>query len=144
MKARELRIGNIIEYAIGDTFNDREPYFGKCIFQVVMIMDDSIKIDIGYDATLRVLFDDPKLKSVKLTDEWLVKFGFKIHGRRISRDWFYLWYDDEKIVFALAEMQEETGAYLVIKNVHQLQNLYFALTGEELTIEHAKTSNPIN
>lgn len=80
----------------------------------------------------------PDIEPIPLTETWLLEFGFKTQGIRISKDWFYLWYDDKKIVFALAEIQEETGAYLVMKYVHQLQNLYFALTGEEL-----KHLNPI-
>jgi hypothetical protein len=142
MKAQELKIGNLIEYAIGDTFNDREPYFGKCIFQVVMIMDDSIKIDIGYDATLRVLFSDPKLKSVMLTEEWLVKFGFEFNN--LNETHYF-----EKFSFRLHLRENEffynwIGGNVFIQYVHQLQNLYYALTGEELTIEHTKPSTPIN
>lgn len=72
-------------------------------------------------------------KPIPLTEEWLLKFGFEIQGKRISKDWFFLWYDNDKIVFALAEMKEAVGAYLIIKYVHQLQNLYFVLTNEELT-----------
>src|SRR5574343_622860 len=75
-------------------------------------------------------------KPIVLTDEWLIRFGFEKKGKRYSKDWFYLWDDNSNIVFALAEMEEKTGTYLVVKYVHQLQNLYFALTGEELTLNH--------
>lgn len=88
-------------------------------------------VHLGMGATC--LYSD--LKPVALTEELLLKLGFVKKGKRWSKDWFYLWEDNYNIVFALAEMQESIGKYLNIEHVHQLQNLYFALTGEELTIK---------
>tara|TARA_R110000796_G_scaffold58965_5_gene135843 strand:+ start:3162 stop:3488 length:327 start_codon:yes stop_codon:yes gene_type:complete len=65
---------------------------------------------------------------IPLTEEWLVKFGFENAE------------DDGVIGFnGLYFWDREDGYSLIIsgtpvKHVHQLQNLYFALTNEELTI----------
>lgn len=60
------------------------------------------------------------LKPIPLTEEWLKRFNSL--GNAISNDvdGVFMWINGEK---------------LYIAHVHQLQNLYFALTGEELTIK---------
>jgi hypothetical protein len=79
---------------------------------------------------------------IPLTEEWLLKFGFKtrvtighsvqyfIGINPITRDWLFdiLWLEDYKYPFY-------RNGHFEIKHVHQLQNLYFALTNEELTIK---------
>jgi hypothetical protein len=76
---------------------------------------------------------------IPLTEEWLLKFGFK--PKMIETEYYSFW----KIGHLGARYDKKTheveityiGAFLKhIKNVHQLQNLYFALTGEELTIRN--------
>ena len=69
---------------------------------------------------------------IELTEDWLFKFGFEklnytywakglaVHNHDIVS--FYMLY-------------EQNRTY--IKYVHQLQNLYFALTGEELKIKES-------
>ena len=78
MKSNQFRLGNLVKLNINDTFSDRTPYFGKNIYRVVAILDDSIKIDLGFESQQRVLLDDPKLKPIKLTEEWLLKFDKNI------------------------------------------------------------------
>ena len=77
MKAEELRLGNLVEYQINDTITDRKPYYGENIYGVAMILDDSIKIDLGFGALQRVMLDDPKLKPVLLNEKWLLKYGME-------------------------------------------------------------------
>ena len=73
-----------------------------------------------------------KLEPIPLTEEWLLKFGLKqtfiskIHLHFIKGSFHLLkrvnhiqiWYEN-----------------IDVKYVHQLQNLYFALTNQELTIQ---------
>lgn len=121
MDARELRIGNLAQ----DQYNN------------ILVCCELNKISIGFEVLDRSKFPlKPGWKSepIPLTEEWLLKFGFEKKGKRFSKDWFYLWDECGSIVFALAEMHDEVGTYLPIQHVHQLQNLYFALTGKELTI----------
>lgn len=78
---------------------------------------------------------DFSINPIPLTEEWLEKFGFENKGEvqpagyflnyvpiRFQYDvgWYDLGYD---------------GIYHKIEYVHQLQNLYFALTGNELTVQ---------
>jgi hypothetical protein len=67
---------------------------------------------------------------ITLTEEWLLKFGFEITDNFQTKDRFQTHKQDGIIWF-------EYGYIVVELNyVHQLQNLYFALTNEELTIKN--------
>jgi hypothetical protein len=74
-------------------------------------------------------------KPVSLTEEWLLKFGFERMADNL--------YEKNPLSISFPSTVEITCAHtwqtaLVgydISYVHQLQNLYFALTGEELTIK---------
>ena len=94
------------------------------------------------------------LKPIPLTEEWLLKFGFKkqktiisgnVYSIKINKtnNWFSVHeqseYDDPNSL-SLKELKKwwsfNDNRYEVkIKSIHQLQNLYFALTNEELTIK---------
>ena len=69
------------------------------------------------------------LSPIPLTEEWLLKFGFEW---KIQHQGFY------NGRFKIDEKYKEGyrlyfgGEKIDVKHVHQLQNLYFALTGEEL------------
>ncbi len=111
MKATELRIGNWINDGDGDFTVSR-----KTLAHVETFPN--------------------KFKPIPLTEEWLVKLGFE------KDEMGYYYIDDE--IYSFVD-REQKGFMLVIayveyketyiKHVHQLQNLYFALIGEELTIK---------
>lgn len=71
---------------------------------------------------------------IPLTEEWLVKFGFELQiGNHILENhWGHLirWHDS--IIITDDISNHSKGLTVKIEYVHQLQNLYFALTGEEL------------
>lgn len=76
-------------------------------------------------------------KPIALTEEWLLKCGFEsdtIFGFNIKykKGNFELWYSKQKNIFLVENLK-------IIKcepkYLHQLQNLYFALTGTELIIK---------
>ncbi len=117
MKASELRIGNLV-------------MDGKEIEQVnARMIDMLVKIEADFDP-------------IPLTEEWLLKLGFKQCGYEML-SWkhetllpsFNLdginWadFDEPDYQFLNYKVADEI---LRIDYVHQLQNLYFALTGEEL------------
>lgn len=108
MKANELRIGNHIE--IDQYPNDR----------AIVLIENGADID----GCIKL---NPK--PIPLTEKWLLNFGFEITNNFQTKDRFQTHKQDGIIWF-------EYG-YIVIelKHVHQLQNLYFALTNEELTIK---------
>lgn len=99
-----------------------------------------------------------KCEPIPLTEEWLIRFGFKREDKapptKEHSQYFSKWVMDYKYSFAYAPFREDWGFYhsytdapkdedndkfdfisCGLKYVHQLQNLYFALTGAELTIK---------
>ena len=73
-----------------------------------------------------------EVKPIELTEEWLIKFGFKkMNYKLLNKIVFYS--ETWDIEFSDNEFyMPDIG--IVVKYVHQLQNLYFALTNEELSI----------
>jgi hypothetical protein len=119
MKAEELRVGNLINVgALYSTYG---------IGTVCEILADSVVVKIN-ESYHSYLFDD--LQGVEFSEEWLVKFSFELHyGRYFKGNFCY--YPDLK-------MFEWRGLPLLDSlwnEVHKLQNLHFALTGQELTIK---------
>jgi hypothetical protein len=133
---RTLRIGNLLEYD------------GKVVHVTMLSLDidDEYQDTIGFCAIgqtsheksdwNRALVD--KLDRIPLTHEWLVKLGFEYDAQHESFPIFHtqseggIEFFDEQVQFVGREMAEPIEH---IKYVHQLQNLYYALTGEELTIK---------
>ncbi len=69
-------------------------------------------------------------RPIPLTEEWLIKFGLEKDTETDYR-WFledWLAYDVDDNCIRIADSWE----FGKLKYVHQLQNLYFALTGKEL------------
>jgi hypothetical protein len=77
-------------------------------------------------------------RPIPLTEEWLLKFGFEVDDHLMNPDdWPYVDYIKNEV--RISEPNYSFAFYgrdneLEIKYVHQLQNLYFALTGEELCV----------
>jgi len=118
MKTTELRIGNWLK-----RLDDSE-------FQIDY--HDFIEI-ATWTANERLLPRD-----IPLTEEWLLKFGFRVWGEflRINfpdsrMEFLVLRNDPKKIRLKESDVTFELSR---IEYVHQLQNLYSDLTGEELTI----------
>lgn len=115
MDARELRIGNYIQY------------FGNVV-QVEGIVNESNGFGLQLNGGDFASINSNSLEPIPLTEEWLVKFGFDsckspnkdIQVGIVENEMSFVWRG-----FVLKKIQ----------HVHQLQNLYFALTGEELTLK---------
>tara|TARA_R110002111_G_scaffold117530_1_gene179658 strand:- start:1308 stop:1625 length:318 start_codon:yes stop_codon:yes gene_type:complete len=105
MIANELRIGNYLEDDIGN---------------LIKIDRDSLPFIV----TKWIKCHHP----IPLTEEWLVKFGFSLQSKEMYFNYgMSIWKCNEMFIC------NKNG--MIIKHVHQLQNLYFALTNEELTIK---------
>lgn len=135
MKAQELRIGNLLSYD----------------GTVVQVSNTGSN---GFETTKDgVLYGSCNLESydpIELTEQWLIDFGFKRENRStisadfwkginpLTKDWLFslIWiYDYEKNhPYPLKGYPFYKNGYFEITHVHQLQNLYFALTGEELQL----------
>ena len=117
MEAKELRIGNIIEW-------------NKTPFNVCVIHPDKIENELWCKSL-------NEIHPIPLTEEWLVKLGFisdSLGGFNSPRS-MNIYFLDKHINICYAKYAESGVKLEHIKYVHQLQNLYFALTGEELTIK---------
>lgn len=108
MKANELRIGN---YVKSNDVN-MAPYF---IVTASFLKQNENEMS---------WFIDP----IPLTEEWLLKFGFECVYTYDDHH-YYL---DSKHGFSLDRSFQHLDCEYDIEYVHQLQNLYFALTGKEL------------
>lgn len=106
IKASELRIGNIVFFS--DTL--MEPH----------------KIKAG---RLIDLYCD-SFNSIPLTEDWLLKFGFEKRKNSYEYGLFVL-YQEDSGRFGFTEF----AVIVYINHVHKLQNLYFALTGQELEVK---------
>jgi hypothetical protein len=129
MKTNELRIGNLVNY------NN---------------LANSVR---GIDETYIELFDNTyayidNIEPIPLTEDWLIKFGFEIKrdGEFLQadlciRDEFYLCCYDLTDSFDISyQYRNDDGidsipVLMDLQFVHELQNLYFALTGKELKIK---------
>lgn len=128
MNTNELRLGNYITLA----HESNQPV---CKVQLLNTINENLVIDsIGrsYITTSELMLP------IKLTKEWLEKFGFKPGP---DKNTMQLWYDlessnigKERIVAHFENKAWNAGAeyhYKPIIYVHQLQNLIFILTGKE-------------
>jgi hypothetical protein len=120
MEARELRIGNLVRAKSPEKTEWVESHKISAYTLYSMVYPRATD------------FVKPDIEPIQLSEEWLLKFGFCkfknyndfskggiiIHGRKRG--------------FVLRKSVPD------IKYVHQLQNLYFALTGEELEITKTK------
>lgn len=137
MKAQELRIGSIV-------------YKGKQYGEEPVEAYEINQLDLFQGGNTGVADYYREWKPIPLTPEWLEKFGFKfrVYGNEnteydlnIGGTYCYLhgWKKKDekevKIDFLYYDDDGTNEVGQVIKYVHQLQNLYFALTGEELTVK---------
>lgn len=136
MKANELRIGNKVNYTVSG--------YQKHIGEITGInkTEDGLKAVIDYHYPLS--FGEP----IELSPEILDKCGFKRNGDKNSQYYFkdgIRYHPGSKHLKILrgcdkaGESQAgccgtSLGDSIIINHLHQLQNIYFALTGEELTV----------
>lgn len=82
-----------------------------------------------------------EVSPIPITEEILLKCGFVKRDHRFTlgvlKESSHYTYKIElfKNEFGIFYDHKNEGSYLLIISLHQLQNLFFALTGEELNIE---------
>jgi hypothetical protein len=129
----ELRIGNLVD-------------LGNRIAKIIEIGHLSC-VASDLEETQDTIEDYNRTKPIPLTEEWLYKFGFEDIDKR---DHDYNTYTDSNHDYYLQiDNRRKDGKYSILDNsfddlrdfsmvdviyVHQLQNMYFALTGEELIL----------
>lgn len=117
MKAEDLRIGNIYK----PTDNSIEKY-------------KSVSVDDLKAWSMGAIYG----QSIPLTEEWLEKFG----ARKINHIHGYVFWTFQKtkqnncrVDIYERRTEANSGSVKHCEYLHQLQNLYFALTGEELILK---------
>ena len=130
INAKELRIGNLVEYKITDKFDDRKEWW-----EVSETDADDIHWLSKVDAK------DEDFRPIKLTEEWLLKLGFELlytgKFRKVydfSKDLRFGYSDNHGLSNTQSAVTFVGNYFTHIKYVHEFQNLYFALTGSELTV----------
>lgn len=117
MNERELRIGNFIKPKVKLNFADLK----TPDIEVVNVIHLR---DLEYYGSEKWAFEP-----IPLTEQWLLDFGFEKNDIGNYDKRMELSFDGRNYRF----MQGWTNVKL--KHVHKLQNLYFALTGEELELK---------
>ena len=138
IQVNELRLGNLVY--------DNKNY----IRTIVLISSDRVELDNGMSYFINL--NPILLNSIPLTEEWLLKFGFEkivydseetgygIDYHLICNGDIFMCYSDDfsLALFASESSKDDDLGVLPIwsnsKTVHGFQNIYFALTGEELKI----------
>lgn len=141
MKAQELRRGNLV-LAKGE----HSKKFS--IVQVNEITEEGINLDEPYEKTETYLFyegsgEDETIKGIPLTEESLVKLGFE-YNEEVTYPWDKIWKNKECMVnmekgLFYIPKYKKGDQYAVLNlplHIHSLQNLYYALTVEELEIKN--------
>lgn len=105
MTPYELRIGNRLKQGIVKS----------------LYYNGYVGFDTGNSQSLELI------DGIPLTSEWLWKAGLYRAGDRYKLGNFQFWFENGE-GWAATHLHE-----VRIKYVHQLQNLYYALTGQELT-----------
>lgn len=149
MKANELRIGNYINM-------DGETYV------VCANLGGGLEIGASIDDSLVRYCPEEDMQPIPLTEQWLKDFGFTddnkeererykftsvnwlLRGNTPISDYFRIYQELDKGKWRAKDIRGiELGEYSVyanlywtqsVKYVHELQNLYFCLTGKELEI----------
>ena len=116
MKASELRLGN---YVLRNGFlqEDKENFN---------------KIVVSHNDITACVVASESFQPIPLTEEWFLRFGLlKTKESIILMGCYQIVAHEESWRIIL-----KNGVLSNIKYVHQLQNLYFALIGEELIIKN--------
>jgi len=126
IKINELRIGNIILLSWKNAVNP-----------------STRKVDLGafMDLASNGSGSAYNYEPIPLTEEWLSKFGFDKIGKNFRKFYeynpnlkeFVLYYNNSTGFYEI----KANNLMCTILSVHQLQNLYFALTGKELELSDA-------
>lgn len=127
MKSNELRVGNFIKDRGGNIL--RIDWLEKNkICQQMWTESKTMEL---HPLTLSFEYCQP----IPLTEEWLLKFGVTSTELNPAKNGIWITSEIDK-QGSWIHISHGMGTVTVnVHYVHQLQNLYFALTGEELTLK---------
>lgn len=127
MDAKDLRIGNYVFFPFT---KEVVKILGINAYENNGIIENSISFINGVNLYCEKV---EKIQSIELCDDWLERLGFnftkvchELNGMSM------LFYDGWNLSY---DKGHDNYSAIGFWDVHEFQNLYFALTGEELTIE---------
>lgn len=104
-----------------------------------LMLENGEFLKVNYETIrcLVVLQDKPNYKSIPLTEEILFKCGFTNIGNNYEKEWLLIHTHLPTGEFHFLLNEPNTGKYKItnLKHLHQLQNLYYCLTGKELEVK---------
>jgi hypothetical protein len=127
MTANELRIGNLVRDKIS-----------KTEIKIIELTEQSIGTYV-VDRNKFPLSNGWSIEPIPLTEEWLLKLGFEKQKGKIDifeKSRLRIWIGARGQSLCYLVEENTTSAHYIpnsLEHVHQLQNLYFALTGIDLT-----------
>jgi len=122
MKANELRIGNLSKSKRGTILS--------------FIGITPINQNLYWTNDSNSIINNNDIEPIPLTEEWVVRFGLKEKPNHTAFHIGDMQFDCKTMIGGFHD--NEFGLHyqtkIHIKHVHQLQNLYFAITGNELKL----------
>lgn len=140
MKASELRIGNIVARidrskkihlpVVSHPMQILEIKLFNC--QYYHYNENPALVKEWYKSDLN------DIAGIPLTEEWLVKFGFERYCGDYVKNGVHIgeheeWEGETTFKFSIGDIVSFKS--INIKYVHQFQNLFYSLVGEELTLK---------
>ena len=122
MKIEELKIGNLVKAK-----NNKIDFFyvTDILRSGYLFLSDGY--EDGYDSSIK------DIEPIELTDEWLTKLGFESDGIEWWNGIICLGiYKDGLNYLPTEEIHYRVGQKF--EYVHQIQNLHYAITGDELNV----------
>src|SRR3990167_11113789 len=124
MESKELRIGNYVN-GRGKYHSYVEMPQGRHNFPFGLSFDNNDDFQITTEYLFSTILKEEvayKLNPIRITENWLIRFGFKKINNYFLLD-NYIYKGDCFII------DRENQCAVKINYVHQLQNLYYSLTG---------------
>lgn len=137
MTATELRVGNYLYYE--HTTHIVSGVHGNKVYSW-WVKDGQPVIEYEAKDVSGTQVENPYIdvisqyEPIPLTEEWLIKFGFEMGKNPKIIQLFPMQLLETPNGFEYFLGYGFGGKFIVIKYLHQLQNLYFALTNEELKL----------
>lgn len=122
MNVSELRIGNYIEID------------GRIKMISSIHSDNTIRLQESADAPCHVCYslNKPTIKPIRITEEIVLKCGFEKYEFDHKENQYI--HKDRLIVLRDGKFVDY-GSSVTLEHIHQLQNLFHSLTGEEITLK---------
>lgn len=144
MNANELRIGNVVAAKRIITFLKADDEVDFCAAPGMPLTICATNIEF---ITVKASFKNKVFKQavlidsiapIHLTDEIVLKCGFgevRLYENVYHLDNFRIYLDKSNNIGLLKYEKESNNFEIEITSIHQLQNIYFSLTGTELTVK---------